>query len=196
MALHRILEDSPGWHSGQGPLIPGITKQIRLWKMIRSNTAHLFAENFGARLAGMVIGSDCPRFEKKNKPSRAPQIHENRLTWQYTCSTHPGASFLRIKKRLRPAHRPRLVGWDPKSKSRHRKCKCLHPKCAITKKGITIHDSRYTIHEHDSRSRSKLATMPRSRWHGHDSKVTFHDQDWIQARINIPNIFRQIQQVL
>ena len=65
MALHRILEDSPGWHSGQGPLIPGITKQIRLWKMIRSNTARLFVENFGARLAGIVIWPDCPFFEKQ-----------------------------------------------------------------------------------------------------------------------------------
>jgi hypothetical protein len=51
-------------------------------------------------------------------------------------------------------------------------------------------ESRFTIHEQDSRSRSKLATMPRSRWHEHDLKVTIHYQDWIQARINIPSFLK------
>ena len=47
--------DSSGRHSGQGSIIPGITRELRLWKMIGSNTARLFAENFDAHLAGIVI---------------------------------------------------------------------------------------------------------------------------------------------
>jgi len=35
--------------------------------MIRSNTAHLVAENFDARLAGIVIWLDCPLFEEKKQ---------------------------------------------------------------------------------------------------------------------------------
>jgi len=39
--LHQHqIQLSSGWHSGQGSIFPGITRQTRLWKMIRSNTAH------------------------------------------------------------------------------------------------------------------------------------------------------------
>ena len=41
--------------------------------MIRSNTARLFAENFDARLAGIVILPDCPLFETSQG---GPQIHD------------------------------------------------------------------------------------------------------------------------
>ena len=58
--------------------------------MIRSKRARLFVENFGARLAGIVIWSDCPLFEKM---SRGAQIDKIWLNWQYTCSKNPGASF-------------------------------------------------------------------------------------------------------
>ena len=42
--------------------------------MIRSNQARLFAENFDARLAAIVIWPDCPLFEKKQQGAvLAPQ---------------------------------------------------------------------------------------------------------------------------
>ena len=42
-------------HSDQGSIFQGIPSETQLWKMIWSNIAHLFAGNFGARLAGIVI---------------------------------------------------------------------------------------------------------------------------------------------
>jgi len=49
----------PGPHSGQGSIIPGITREVSLKKM-GSDAARLFAENLDARLAGIVIGADPP----------------------------------------------------------------------------------------------------------------------------------------
>ena len=41
-------------------------------KMIYSFIAHHFAENFDARLAGIVIQSDCPLLEKKSRKASNP----------------------------------------------------------------------------------------------------------------------------
>jgi hypothetical protein len=73
-----INSSSDHWLVGDPKLIPvdilakvqdvrELPKKSRLWKIIRSNTARLFAENSGARLAGIVIWPDDPLFEKKSK---------------------------------------------------------------------------------------------------------------------------------
>ena len=51
----RHFQYSSGRHSGQGSLIPGIAKEIKLRKKIGGDTARLCAQNFDARLAGIVI---------------------------------------------------------------------------------------------------------------------------------------------
>ena len=87
-----IFINCSGWHSGQGSIFPGITKEIRLWLNTSGERARLFAQNFGARLAGIVIWSDCPLFQKM---SRGAQIDKKWLNWQYTCSK-PGAAFSEV----------------------------------------------------------------------------------------------------
>ena len=74
--------DSSGWHSDQGSQNPGIAWEFRLWEMVCSFIARHFAENFDARLAGIVIWSDCPLFEKKNqeglKSMKIDELHNIR----------------------------------------------------------------------------------------------------------------------
>ena len=77
--------------------------------MTGSKRARLFAENFGARLAGIVIWPDDPLFEKKVqwnlKSTKNDQIHKiYALKFQ-------GVLFLRSPKRRRQlAVRRTLVG--------------------------------------------------------------------------------------
>ena len=61
--------------------------------MIRSKRARLFAENFGARLAGIVIWPDDQLFEKK--PGE-PEINKKRSNTQNTCSKIPGRAFSEV----------------------------------------------------------------------------------------------------
>ena len=86
--------DSSGWHSDQGSQNPGFAWEFRLWKMIRSIIARLLAENSDARLAGTF--DQIAHFLKK-RPG-VPQIHENRLNLQYTCSKTWARHFLRSPK--------------------------------------------------------------------------------------------------
>ena len=81
---------SPGWHSDQGSQNPGIVWEFRLWKMIRGKRARLFVENFGARLAGIVIWPDCPLFEKK---SRGAWNQLKSTTYTKYMLQNPGACF-------------------------------------------------------------------------------------------------------
>jgi len=50
--------------------------------------------------------------------------------------------------------------------------KCVY-QSANTEKGIAMHDSRHMIHKHYSRSRFKLAAMPRARFESHDPRSRF-----------------------
>ena len=93
-----IFINCSGWHSGLGSRIPGITQKIRLWLNTSGVTARLFAQNFDARLAGIVIGTDGPPFENK---TGGPQIHENRLNTQDTCQQIQDVFFLRVPNRRR-----------------------------------------------------------------------------------------------
>ena len=52
--------DSSGWHSGQGSIIPEITKELSLSKNFLGHWDRLLAQKFDARLAGIVIWSDRP----------------------------------------------------------------------------------------------------------------------------------------
>jgi len=99
--------DSSGWHSDQGSQNPRIASEIRLWKMIRSNPARLLTQNFDARLAGIVMWTDCPLFDKKSRGT-SNWWKLTKLTI-YVFKKSRGVIFPE-KKRLRQAHRPRWVG--------------------------------------------------------------------------------------
>ena len=58
--------------------------------MFRSNTARLFAENFDARLAGIVIWPDCPLFEEKKKGPSNPWTSTKLTIYVFK---NPGAYF-------------------------------------------------------------------------------------------------------
>ena len=105
----RHFQDSSGWHSGQGSLIPGITKEIKLRKQIGGNTARLFTQNFDARLAGIVIWSDRPLFFcfyqgtlKSLKNHKIYKIHVPKFQDVF---------FLRSPKRRRQPP-PDAQGWE------------------------------------------------------------------------------------
>ena len=61
--------------------------------MIRSKRARLFAENFGARLAGIVIWPDDPLFEKS--PGQ-PEINKKQSNTQNVCSKILGCAFSEV----------------------------------------------------------------------------------------------------
>ena len=61
--------------------------------MIRSKRARLFAENCGARLAGIVIWPDDPLVEKN--PGE-PEINKKRSNTQNTCFEIPGCVFSEV----------------------------------------------------------------------------------------------------
>ena len=63
---------NPGWHSDQGSQFSGIPSWIGLCKNNSGERARLFAQNFDARLAGIVIWLDCPLFEKKSRGTSNP----------------------------------------------------------------------------------------------------------------------------
>ena len=72
--------------------------------MIRSKRARLFAENFGARLAGIVIWPDYPLFEKKVQGSL--KSTKNDIIDKMHALKFQGVLFLRSPKRRRqPPHR-------------------------------------------------------------------------------------------
>ena len=48
-------KNAPGRHSGQGSIVPEITKDIRSRKKISGNAARICAQNFGTVLAVTVI---------------------------------------------------------------------------------------------------------------------------------------------
>ena len=56
----RHSQDCSGWHSGQGSIIPGITKEISLRKDILGHWERLLAQNVNARLPGAVIWAHGP----------------------------------------------------------------------------------------------------------------------------------------
>ena len=104
--------DSSGWHSDQGSQNPGIAWEFRLWKNTSGKRARLFAENFDARLAGIVIWSDCPLFEKKSSGGSNWQ-NMTKLTI-YMLKKSGGVIFLRSPKRRRQRP-PDAQGWGSQS---------------------------------------------------------------------------------
>ncbi len=52
--------DSPGWHSGQGSIIPGISKEIWSRQKISGHSDRIPAQNFDAVLAVIVIWAHGP----------------------------------------------------------------------------------------------------------------------------------------
>jgi len=90
---------SSGWHSGQGSIFQGILSEIQLWKMVWSNLARLLAENFGARLSGTVIRTDC------------------QLVWQ----KHPGVvKLMNIESidKMRVQKSRGVIFWKPPKRRR------------------------------------------------------------------------------
>ena len=65
--------------------------------MIRSNRARLFAENFDARLAGIVVWPDCPLIEKVQGTSNQWKS----TTFTICVQKSRGVFFLRSPKRRR-----------------------------------------------------------------------------------------------
>ena len=80
--------------------------------MVRSFIARHVAEDFDARLAGIVIGTDCPLL---GKIPGGPQIHEHRLNSQDTCSKIPGRVFSEGAEAPQAITTSRTVLGDPET---------------------------------------------------------------------------------
>ena len=138
-----------GWHSDQGSQTSGIVWEIRLWKNISGDTARLFAENFDARLAGIVIWTDCPLLGKKNRrPSNS---------WKSTKLTiyvfkNPRGVIFQKQKRLRQAHRPRGGGLTPKIQVQTSKYKSRQPNTSPDSQ-IQVQTAKYKSRHPKQKSR-------------------------------------------
>ena len=78
--------------------------------MMWSNRAHLFAENFDARLAGIVIWPDCPLFEKK---SRGPSNPWTSTKFAIYVFKNPGACFFEGAEAPQAAATQPQRAWGP-----------------------------------------------------------------------------------
>ena len=120
------FQDCSGWHSGQGSITPGITKEISLrTKHILRHWDRLLAQNFDARLAGIVIWSDRPYLEKIPGGLKSLKNHKIRKIHVPNIQAH--VFFLRSPKRRRQLRHSHGVFGGERARHSHIQQVYRHP---------------------------------------------------------------------
>ena len=101
-------------HSGQGCICLGIIQEIIFWLNTSGDTARLFAQNFDARLAGIVIWPECPLFRFFYQGS----LKSMKIDWVNNIRVQKSQGVFSRNKSACGKHIDHgVVGWHSKYKS-------------------------------------------------------------------------------